>query len=291
MATKNLNPLIVILGETASGKSDLALEIAKLFDGEIIAADSWTVYKDFNIGTAKPSKIHQKQIKHHLVDIVSPQDGFNVAQFKRLASKSIVDITNRNKIPILTGGSGLYIDSVVYDYSFLSAGTTERRNKLNKLSLEELMKIIHRQHLDTSGIDLRNKRRLTRLIETAGKRPTKNMIRPNTLIIGLMTSKEDLEIRIANRLDQMLKTGLEQEVKQHAKTYGWKVEPMKGIGYREWEDYLTGQQNLDITVERIIRSTMQLAKKQRTWFKRNKSIHWVSDKAQVVELVTTYLNK
>lgn len=284
-------PLIVIVGETASGKSTLAVETAKQFNGEIICADSWTVYKGFDIGTAKPTKAQQRQITHHLLDIANPKEGFNAPQFKRLASSAITDITKRDKLPILAGGSALYIDSVLFDYGFLPAGPAGRREELNKLSLPELMKQINERNLDTEGIDMRNKRRLIRLLETAGQRPGKKALRPNTLIIGLAIPKNELEKRIKWRVEKMLAAGLEHEVKQLTRSYGWEVEPMKGIGYREFKDYFSGNTSLEETKEKIIRSTFQLAKKQRTWFKRNKSIHWMHDKAAAVELLTTFLNK
>ena len=114
-----MKPLIVIVGETGSGKSALAMEIAELFDGEIISADSWQVYIGFDIGTAKPSQVEQSQVPHHLIDIVNAPDGFNAALFKQLAQAAIIDIQSRGRMPILVGGTGLYVDSVLYDYGFL----------------------------------------------------------------------------------------------------------------------------------------------------------------------------
>ncbi|HEY1835465.1 MAG TPA: tRNA (adenosine(37)-N6)-dimethylallyltransferase MiaA [Candidatus Saccharimonadales bacterium] len=284
-------PLIAIVGETASGKSELAMQIAEKFNSEIIAADSWTVYKDFNIGTAKPSAQERARVPHHLLDIADPRKGFSAAEYKRLTVAASADISSRGKLPILVGGTGLYIDSVLFDYSFLPPATPEIRVTLNSLSIEELLQKILEADLDTLGLDLRNKRRLIRLLETNGARATRGELRPNTLIIGVQIPHEKLREQITTRVDAMLTAGLENEVAQLAQKYGWNVEPMKGIGYGEFHDYFNGTQSLEQTRERVIGATVNLAKKQRTWFKRNYSIHWISKQAEVVELVTTFLNK
>ncbi len=292
MATQNnLSPLIVIVGETASGKSALALELAKRFNGEIITADSWTVYKGFNIGSAKPSHTQQNEVRHHLLDIAEPLVGFSAAEFKKRATEAINNIQSRQKLPIMVGGTGLYIDSVIFDYGFLPPGPTEKRAHLNELSRSQLLNKIKAKNINIDGIDIRNKRRLIRLLENEGQRPGRGQVRSNTLVIGLFIHKDQLEARIKTRVNTMISAGLRQEVKSLAETYGWTVEPMKGIGYREWQENFSGKQTIEQTKEQIVRSTLQLAKKQRTWFKRNKSIHWVRNKAQAVGLVTTFLNK
>jgi tRNA dimethylallyltransferase len=283
-------PLIVIVGETASGKSALAMDLAEKFNGEIIAADSWTVYKDFDIGTAKASKAERMKIPHHLLDIADPQAGFSAAEYKNLAQAAIENIARRGKIPILVGGTGLYIDCVLFDYSFLPQSTPEIRAKLNELSLDELIKRAEESELDTLGIDLRNKRRIIRLIESNGARASRNQLRPNTLVIGVQVPREELRGRVTARVDAMFANGLEREVEQLAETYGWDVEPMKGIGYREFKDFFADTQNLELTRERIISATMNLAKRQRTWFKRNKQINWVANRDDSVEIVATFLD-
>ncbi|MFA5004220.1 MAG: tRNA (adenosine(37)-N6)-dimethylallyltransferase MiaA [Candidatus Saccharimonadales bacterium] len=284
-------PLVVIVGETASGKSALAMDLARKFGGELICADSWTVYKDFNIGTAKSSLSEQKQVPHHLLDVANPNTGFSAAEFKRLALRAIGDITTRHKLPILVGGTGLYIDSVIFDYSFLPPSNPEMRNELNELSLGQVLDRAREYGLDTTGIDLRNKRRVIRLIENGGIRPTKSPLRDQTLVLGVQVDREVLRRRIEKRVDVMLDTGLESEVSRLSKVYGWGVEPMKGIGYAEWQPYFAGDQTIAETRARIIKATLDLAKRQRTWFKRNKSIHWLSDRSNAVEIVTTFLNK
>ena len=144
-----MKPIVVIVGATASGKSKLAMEIAKYFNGEIITADSWTVYRGFDIGTAKASNDDQKLIKHHLLDVTTPDKGFSAAVFKRLANLAINDIQGRGKLPIIVGGTGLYIDSLIFDYSFLPAHDKYSRLALNALSIEELLKITVNKGFDT----------------------------------------------------------------------------------------------------------------------------------------------
>lgn len=289
--SKLITPLIVIVGETGSGKSQLAMELARRFNGEIICADSWTVYRGFDIGTAKSSSQERELVKHHLLDIVDAKDGFNAALFKRLALDSIADIESRGKLPILAGGTGLYIDSVLYDFSFLPVATDTERAIRNNLTLSELLTEAATIGIDLEGIDIRNKRRVIRALETGGQRPSNTEMRSNTLVIGVRVTKDDLRQRITNRVNNMFAAGLEQEVKTLKVKYGWGAEPMKGIGYREWREYYEGHQNIEVTKERIISASMNLAKRQRTWFKRNNSIHWVNDPLEAVELATMFLNK
>jgi tRNA dimethylallyltransferase len=287
-------PLLVIVGETASGKSSLALELAKRLNGELICADSWTVYKGFDIGTAKPSAFEQAEVPHHLLDVADPTEGFSAVLFQKLAQQAIADITNRGKLPIMVGGTGLYIDSVIYDYSFAPAPDPALRAELNRLSLEELLKKAKELELDTSTIDTRNKRRIIRLIENDGHLPSRQELRENTLVLGIAVPRDELKERIESRTDTMLTAGLEHEVRALAEQYGWDAEPMKGIGYASWKAYFEGTQSLVETRQSIIKATMDLAKRQRTWFKRNNSIHWVNDRSkitEVVDLCTTHLNK
>lgn len=285
-----IGPLVAVVGETASGKSALAMDIARKFNGEIICADSWTVYKGFDIGTAKPSLSDRQAIPHHLIDIADPRVGFSAAVFKEAAQQAIADVSSRGKLPILAGGSGLYIDSVLYDYSFLTQSVPSERMQLNAMSLLDVLAIAHERGLDMTGIDLRNKRRIIRHIENNGIRPIKSEIRPHTLILGLQIPREELLARIESRVDAMMRAGLDEEVRQLSLRYGWDVEPMKGIGYREWHEYFLGSQTLPETRQKIIQNTKQLAKKQRTWFRRNNSIQWINSRSEIVDSVTTFLN-
>lgn len=283
-------PLIAIVGETASGKSELALHIAQKYGGELICADSWTVYKGFDIGTAKPKAADQRLVPHHLLDVADPSKGFSAAVFKQLANEVITDVTARGKLPILVGGTGLYIDSVIFDYGFLPKGDETRRDLLNKLSLQELLQQASELSVSLEGIDVRNKRRVIRALETNGQRPASKALRANTLVLGKSIDRDNLQSKIEQRVDTMLAEGLEKEVTKLVKTYGWEVEPMKGIGYREWQDYFSGTQTLDVTRERIVRASLGLAKRQRTWFKRNQQIQWCSSTEQAEMLVHDFLN-
>lgn len=292
MPAKN-SPLIVIVGETASGKSELAINIAKQFNGEIICADSWTVRRDVNIGTAKPSLADQQKIKHHLLDIADPDEDFTAAVFKHLALETIEDIAARDKLPILVGGTGLYIDGVIYDFNFLPAGDRSERELLNKLSIQELLQMIGERGISLGDVDQRNKRRLIRLIETNGAKATKAKLRPNTLILGIRPDATHRDERIEARVDAMIKDGLENEVRQLVDQYGWDCEALKGVGYAQWRGYFDGQKTLDETRQMIVKATKDLAKRQRTWFKRNKSIHWIDtpvNMTKTVEIVTTFLD-
>ena len=286
-----MSPLVVIVGETASGKSALALELAERFNGELICADSWTVYRGFDIGTAKPTAQEQARVPHHLLDIADPREGFSAVIFQRLAKEVIADITARGKLPILVGGTGLYIDSILYDYGFLPPSDPALRAELSALSLAAVLNRADELGLDTTGVDTRNKRRVIRLIENNGLQPTKHELRDNTLVLGLQVPRDELRARVTARVDTMLAAGLENEACELAGLYGWDAEPMKGIGYREWQPYFAGTQNLDETRERILKATMDLAKRQRTWFKRNNGIQWLSDRSYAVDIVTTFLNK
>lgn len=251
-------PLIAIVGETASGKSALALEAARRFNGEIICADSRTVYTGMDIGTAKPSKEEQGRIPHHLLDLITPDEKFNVAKFQRLSFGIIGELQKKGKLPILVGGTGLYIDSVIFNYAF-SQGNSEK--------------------------DDINPRHLKKLPDAQ----THSSLRPNCLVIGLNIAKEELERRIVRRVESMLESGLELEVRGLVNKYGWEAEAMTGVGYREWEDYFKGTQSLEETKQRIIIATRQYAKRQRTWFKRNKSIQWISTPEEAYDLIEQFL--
>ena len=289
-----MGPLLVIVGETGSGKSALAMELAKTFNGEIISADSWAVYKHFDIGTAKPTAEEQAEVPHHLIDVADPRVGFSAAEFQRLAFAAIDDISARGKLPILVGGTGLYVDCVIYNYSFLPPGDPKQRELLNEMSLQELIEKADALELDTTGIDMRNKRRIIRLIENNGVRPSREELRPHTVLLGVQRPLEELRERLVQRMDVMVAAGFAGEVYRLGEAFGWGCEPMQAPNYRTFAKYINRHLSLSKAKEQCIQNDLQLAKKQRTWFKRNKGIHWLSteDKtARAVELVTTFLDK
>jgi tRNA dimethylallyltransferase len=286
-----VNQLLVIVGETASGKSEAALGVARQCDGEIIGADSWTVYREFNIGTAKPSAEEFAEIPHHLFNIVDAPDGFNAALYKKLANEAIKDIQGRGKLPILVGGTGLYIDSVIFDYGFMPPGDPEERERRNAKPIEDLLVEAKAEGVSLDNVDTRNKRRIIRALETGGQQPKSAELREHTVVLGIAVPREDLRERVTKRVNTMLELGLEREVLELSNKYGWDAEPMKGIGYREWREYFEDTKTLAETRDRIISSTLKLAKRQRTWFKRNNSIQWLNNREDIVGFATTLLNK
>jgi tRNA dimethylallyltransferase len=220
--------------------------------------------------------------------------GFSAAVFQRLAKQAIDDIAGRGKLPIMVGGTGLYIDSVLYDYSFLPAADPYLRTALNAMSLPELLKRADDMNLDLADIDVRNKRRIIRLIENNGVRPTKKDLRSNTLVLGMRRPLDELRGRIISRVTTMTAAGLADEARRLGERYGWDCEPMKAPAYRAFRDYIQGSITLEMAKERMVQNDLKLAKKQRTWFKRNSGIHWIDDRSKItdiVELVTTNLNK
>ena len=284
-----MSPIVVIVGETASGKTALSIKLAKKLNGEVICADSWTVYKGFDIGTAKPTVDEQQGIPHHLLDVADPVEGFSAAVFQRRAKQAIKDITYRGKLPIIVGGTGLYIDSILYDYGFLPPSDPIQREKLNSMNLEELLQKADAMQLDMSAIDTRNKRRVIRLIENNGVLPTKHPLRENTVVLGVRRPLDELKERITKRIDVMVQDGLAEEVAKLGKQYGWDCEPMKAPAYRAFRHYCEGEITLDEAKFRMVQNDLQLAKKQRTWFKRNPEIYWVTDPRDAVMYVTKRL--
>jgi tRNA dimethylallyltransferase len=297
MVAEGVNePLLVIVGETASGKSALAIKLAKKFDGEIICADSRTVYRGMDIGTAKPTREDREKVPHHCLDLVEPDEPFTVADFKREALLAMADITARGKLPILVGGSGLYLDAILYDYTFRAPSDKSVRSELTALSIEELQK-----RLLVEGIPLpnnpQNPRHLVRALETGGAEPTRQELRPNTMIVGLKVEREVLKDRIIRRIDQMVDHGLIDEVQRVSEKYGWEAPALQAPAYKAFRDYIDnidGSISLDEAKAMNLNNDLRLAKRQRTWFKRNKSIHWFDNRGnltEIVELTTTFLNK
>ena len=290
-----MNKLLVILGPTASGKSDLAIKIAKLFNGEIISADSRQIYKEMNIGTAKPTKDNL----HHLLDLINPDKYFSAAEYKELAYKVIKNIQNRNKLPILCGGTGLYISSIIENWQFPKVPPQKKlRKELEKKSAQQLFGIY--QKLDPEGakfIDKKNKRRLIRAIEVCkvNNKPfwqQRKNDKPlfNTLIIGIKLPKEELKKKIAKRIKKMMKMGLETEVKTLVKKYKW-IPVLQTIGYQEWKEYFDSKIDKKEVQDLIELHTIQYGKRQMTWFKKMKNINWINNEKEAIQLVSDFIAK
>lgn len=285
-----LSPLVVIVGPTASGKTDLGIELAKKFNGEIICADSRTIYKELNIGTAKPTLKEQELVKHHLIDIIPPDQSFSAAKFKIMAKEAIEDIASHEKLPIMVGGTGLYVDAVLFDFNFLPPADEQLRRRLNGMSVEDLQKEIIDKNI-TMPINDRNPRHLVRAIEVEGKTSTKADLRANTLVLGLDPGLEVIKHRITDRVNDMLEQGFESEAQAVINRYGLDAPGLRAPGYKAFNEWAENKISYEEAVAGMIREHYLLARRQRTWFKRNKSIHWLNNREEAVEIVTTFLNK
>ena len=279
------NKLIVILGPTASGKSDLAIKLAKKFNGEIVSADSRQIYQEMDIGTNKLTQKQMSGIKHYLIDLIKPDQEFTLTQYKRLAIKAIKDIQKRGQLPFLVGGTGLYIQTVVDNLQIPRAKPDKKlRNKLEKLSNQELLQQLKKiDPLTARAIDLNNKRRLIRALEVClkTKKPFSQQRKKGQPLfdvcqIGLKLNKKTLERRINQRVEQMFKMGLIKETKKLAKKYSLDRPAMSGIGYQEINQYLQGKINLRQAKALIKQHTRQYARRQMTWFKKDQRINWLN---------------
>jgi len=286
-----LEKLIVLCGPTASGKTALALELAARYKGEIVCADSRTIYRGMDIGTAKPTRAEQARVRHHLLDVVDPGERLSAAAFKALAEDAIVDIQAQGKVPFLVGGSGLYIDAVVFDYAFPGPADPARREQLEALTDTELRELLAAEDPEAfEVVDLDNRRRVIRAIETAGQeRFMRTEPRPETLLLGVTLNKEIAQKRVEHRIKKMLEEGFVQEVEAIGKRYGWESEALSVIGYRAFKDVVLGTKTEEDGVADFVRGDMALYKKQVTWFKRNKSIRWVANTAEAERLVQEFL--
>ena len=283
-------PLIVVVGETASGKSGLAIKIAKKWDGEIISADSRTIYRGMDIGTAKPTPSEMEGIPHYGFDLVEPNQRFSAAQFKDYAMTKISDILSRGKTPILVGGTGLYVDGVLFNYSFGGKVDEKQRGRLNNKTVDELATLANRMGIVASPELLKNKRHLIRLIERNGETQNTSELFYNALITGINVPKNKLRERIESRTEKMFRMGLRKEYNDLREKFDVNSEAFTGIGYKEFSDWESGNTSMSEVKRHIVKNTMGLAKKQRTWFKRNPYIEWVDSEAAALELVSDFMD-
>lgn len=284
-------PVIAIVGQTASGKSELAMRLAEKYDGEIIAADSRTIYAGMDIGTAKPSVSDRRKIMHHGLDLITPDQVFSAAEFKRYAQSILLAIQKRGKLPIIAGGTGLYIDGLLYDFEFGTEADQLLRDELDSLSLEDLSKRASELGITEEMIDHKNRRHLTRALERGGMITSRRSLPKNVLIIGLQIEKATLDERIEQRVDTMIVQGFENEVQELAGKYGLEAPGFLAPGYRSFIECMQNRASFDEAKQEFIRRHKKLAKRQKTWFKRNPDIVWVQDFTEADMEVKNFLSK
>jgi tRNA dimethylallyltransferase len=283
--------VIVICGPTASGKTALSIELAKKINGEIVSADSMQIYKDMNIGTAKPTIEEMQGIKHYLLDFVSPEERYSVAQYKQDAKRAIKEIIKKGKTPIIVGGTGLYVDSLIYEIEYNDIKIDEEyRNKLEtiveKNGLEELYKkALEIDPVAMEKISKNDKKRIMRILEiykATGKTKTqqelesrKKPVEYDYRIFAINWDRKILYQRINKRVDIMIEQGLVNEVKNILDKYDKFPTAMQGLGYKEVVDYINGIYTKEEMIEKIKMETRRYAKRQLTWFRKNKQTIWL----------------
>lgn len=271
----NKTPLIVIVGPTASGKTSLAINLAEIYGGEIICADSRTVYKDMDIGTAKPSYEDCQRVTHWGIDLVYPYEYFSAAEFKQYSLKKIEDIRSRNKIPFLVGGTGLYIDAIVFDYKFGNKSDVKKRTLLEKLTIEELWEYCSKNNIELPD-NYNNKRYVIRCIEQGGINNSRKVeINNNIIVVGISTDRDNLRKRIKDRIEQFFDNNVVEEARILGKIYGWDNRAMSGNIYPILHKYIDNEINIEEAKVEIFYRDWHLAKRQMTWFRRNKNIEWL----------------
>lgn len=276
-----VTPLVVIVGPTASGKSALAVDLAEQYGGEIICADSRTIYKDMDIGTAKPSAEDRTRVPHWGLDLVKPGEPFSAADFKAYAEQKIAEVRARGCIPFLVGGTGLYIDAIIFDYQFGPVADQSRRAELEAMSLKQLHKYCIENNI-TLPDNQQNKRYVIRAIEQKSIN-TKRRLKPitHTIIVGIATDREVLRHRIVDRATVLFDSGMVEEARYLGATYGWHSEAMTANIYRLVRQMEQGVLTKEQVVTQFVLADWRLAKRQLTWLKRNQFIEWLSlDNAQ-----------
>ena len=293
--------LITIIGPTAIGKTNLAIRIANYFKTEIVSADSRQFYKEMNIGTAKPSNSELNSIKHHLVNNKSINDNYNISDYEKDALKSIKSIFNKNDVAILVGGSGLYINTVLYGLDEIPGISNETRNSLYlDLELKGIKKMQEQLKLldpaSYSAIDINNPRRLIRALEVSistGKsyssflKKKKKKRDFNIIVLGINQDRLELYDKINTRVDNMVESGLINEAKQ---LYNLKsLNALNTIGYREVFNYIEDKYSLDECINEIKKNTRRYAKRQLTWFKSIDRVEWITPEYNF-EKIIAYIN-
>lgn len=287
-----MQKVIVICGPTASGKTNLSIELAKKINGEIVSCDSMQIYKDMNIGTAKVTKEEMQGIKHYLVDFVSPDKRYSVAEYKKDATMAIEEILAKGKTPIVVGGTGLYVDSLIYDIEYQDIKIDEEyRAELEKIAEEEGLQKLYEmaKEVDSEAIkkvSANDKKRIMRILEiykATGKNKTqqeiesrKNKVKYDYKVFAIDMERSLLYERINKRVDIMMEQGLVEEVKMLLKKYKTFPTAMQGLGYKEVVAYINNEYTKEEMVEKIKQETRRYAKRQLTWFRKNKETIWIN---------------
>ena len=284
--------VIVIAGPTASGKTALSIELAKKINGEIISADSMQIYKDMGIGTAKATIEEMQGVKHYLLDFISPEERYTVSNFKKDAENAIEEILAKDKTPIICGGTGLYIDSIAFGIEYQDMNFNEEyRDSLMKLAeTEEGLKSLYKQAIKidehaTLKISPNDKKRIIRILEIfkATKKTKTELeilskskgVKYNFIFFAIDMDRQKLYERIDKRVDIMLEKGLVEEVRNLLKKYSKFPTAMQGLGYKEVVEYLENKVSYDEMVNKIKQESRHYAKRQLTWFRKNKNIIWL----------------
>ncbi|UTR17113.1 tRNA (adenosine(37)-N6)-dimethylallyltransferase MiaA [Salipaludibacillus sp. LMS25] len=284
----NHKPLVVLVGPTAVGKTALSIRLAKRFHGEIVSGDSMQVYRGMDIGTAKITHQEMAGIPHHMLDIVNPDDPFSVADFQAEAKRAINSLHNQNKLPLLVGGTGLYVNAVMYNYHFSEAqGDPVFRDKMEIYAQEHGKDALHNKLQTIDPVSYRelhpnNMRRVIRALEVyhlTGKPLRSNENEPQSssyspIVIGLTMERELLYDRINERVDMMVETGLFEEVEQLYKAGYRHCQSMQAIGYKEIMAYYNGELTKEAAIDLLKRNSRRFAKRQLTWFRNKMTIHW-----------------
>ena len=282
--------VIVICGPTASGKTSLSISLAKKINGEIVSCDSMQIYKEMDIGSAKPTVEEMQEIKHYLVDFVSPEKRYSVSEYKEDASKAIEEIINKGKTPIIVGGTGLYLNSLIYNiqYNEMEVDLNYRR-ELEKEAEEYGLEVLYNRakEIDPEAMEkvsANDKKRITRVLEiynatgrnkTELEKKSRKEVPYNYLIFGINMERSILYDRINKRVDIMLEQGLIEEVKNLINKYSNMPTAMQGLGYKEVKEFLDGNISKEEMIEKIKMETRRYAKRQITWFKRIENIIWI----------------
>ena len=299
--------VIVICGPTASGKTALSIELAERINGEIVSADAMQIYKDMNIGSAKVTPEEMKDIKHYIIDCVSPDERYSVADYKRDAKNAIDRIIKKGKTPIVVGGTGLYIDALIYEIEYKDIQVNEEyRAKLKKISEEQGLEVLYKKALDIDPeamkkISPNDYKRITRILEiyeATGKNKTEqekesrlNEIPYDYRVFAINYDREKLYERINKRVDIMLNNGLINEVENLLAKYKNFPTAMQGLGYKEVKQYLDGEISKNEMVDKIKQESRRYAKRQFTWFRKNKQTIWIDGQADVEENIKKILEE